>query len=135
MKKAAVMLAFLLLIMSAFTGCRLIRIEETQRTPLEFTVVKNEDIPGEVREFIEEKKNGEFQMTYQVGENLYLIRGYGQQMTGGYSIKVEEVSESENGIFCRTRLIGPSETRQGEKPSYPCIVLKIKYLDKPVQFE
>ena len=47
---------------------------------------------------------------------------------------VEEVSESENGVFCKTRLIGPSEGNQGGEPSYPCIVLKIKKTGKPVQF-
>lgn len=116
-------------------GCRLIRIEEEERTPLEYSIVKQEEIPLEAVELMEQKKKQEFQMTYQVEDVLYLMKGYGQQMTGGYSISVEEVSESENGVFCKTRLIGPSEGEQGGEPSYPCIVLKIKNTEKPVQFQ
>ena len=116
------------------TGCELIRIEEGERTPVEYAIVKQEELPDEAVEFIEQRKKKEFQMTYLVGDVLYLLKGYGEQMTGGYSIQVEEVSESENGVFCKTRLIGPSEWNQGGEPSYPCIVLKIKKTGKPVQF-
>ena len=108
------------------TGCELIRIEEGERTPVEYAIVKQEELPDEAVEFIEQRKKKEFQMIYLVGD--------GEQMTGGYSIQVEEVSESENGVFCKTRLIGPSEGNQGGEPSYPCIVLKIKKTGKPVQF-
>ena len=83
---------------------------------------------------MEQKKENAFQMTYQVGGVRYLMKGYGQQLTGGYSIQVEEVSESENAVFCKTRLIGPSEDQAGSEPSYPCIVLKITDTSKPVQF-
>ena len=116
------------------TGCELIRIEEGERTPVEYAIVKQEELPDEAVEFIEQRKKKEFQMTYLVGDVLYLLKGYGEQMTGGYSIQVEEVSESENGVFCKTRLIGPYEGNQGAEPSYPCIVLKIKKTVKPVQF-
>ena len=116
------------------TGCELIRIEEGERTPVEYAIVKQEELPDEAVEFIEQRKKKEFQMTYLVGDVLYLLKGYGEQMTGGYSIQVEEVSESENGVFCKTRLIGPSEGNQNGEPSYPCIVLKIKKTGKPVQF-
>lgn len=116
------------------TGCELIRIEEGERTPVEYAIVKQEELPDEAVEFIEQRKKKEFRMTYLVGDVLYLLKGYGEQMTGGYSIQVEEVSESENGVFCKTRLIGPSEGNQGGEPSYPCIVLKIKKTGKPVQF-
>ena len=37
------------------------------------------------------------------------MKGYGEQLTGGYSIQAEEVSESENAVFCKTRLIGPEK--------------------------
>ena len=35
---------------------------------------------------------------------------------------MEEVSESENAVFCKTRLIGPEKADAGSEPSYPCIV-------------
>ena len=77
-------------------GCQFIRIEEGERTPLEYTIVKQEKIPEEISELMEQKKKKVFQMTYQVGDIRYLMKGYGEQLTGGYSIQVEEVSESEN---------------------------------------
>lgn len=115
-------------------GCQFIRIEEGERTPLEYTIVKQEEIPEEISELMEQKKKKVFQMTYQVGDIRYLMKGYGEQLTGGYSIQVEEVSESENGIFCKTRLVGSDEKETGSEPSYPCIVLKIADTQKPVQF-
>lgn len=117
-----------------FSGCRFIRIEEEPRTALEYTVVKQEEIPKEVTALIEEKQRNEFQMTYHSGEFLYLIKGYGQQMTGGYSIQVEELSRSENSIFFKTKLLGPSEEIIGSEPSYPYIVVKMQYREEPVDF-
>ena len=123
-----------LLLALLLAGCQFIRIEEGERTPLEYTIVKQEEIPAEISELMEQKKKNVFQMTYQVEDIRYLMKGYGQQLTGGYSIQVEEVSESENAVFCKTRLIGPSEDQAGSEPSYPCIVLKITDTSKPVQF-
>ena len=118
----------------SLAGCQFIKIEEGERTPLESQSYIPEEIPAEAAELMEQKKENAFQMTYQVGGVRYLMKGYGQQLTGGYSIQVEEVSESENAVFCKTRLIGPSEDQAGSEPSYPCIVLKITDTSKPVQF-
>jgi hypothetical protein len=132
--KKHVLLLFLFLAM-ALCGCRVIRIEEEPAQPLEYTVVDSEDIPSAALALIEEKKMGEFRITYRSGEDLYLIRGYGQQMTGGYSIAVNLLTASESGIFFKTTLIGPDETPAGSEPSYPYIVVKTVYQDLPVQFE
>lgn len=37
-------------------GCQFIRIEEGERTPLEYTIVKQEEIPEEISELMEQKK-------------------------------------------------------------------------------
>ena len=122
-KKACMAMVFWLAVM-LLTGCGLIKIEEGERTPLEYTIVKQEEIPAEAVRFMEQKKKKGFQMVYKVEDSMYLMKGYGTQVTGGYSIQVEEVSQSENGVFCKTRLLGPAEGKQGQEPSYPCIVLK-----------
>ena len=96
--------------------------------------MKQEEIPREVVELMEQKKEKAFYMTYQVGDVRYLMKGYGEQLSGGYSIQVEEVSESENAVFCKTRLIGPEKADAGSEPSYPCIVLKIRETEKPIEF-
>lgn len=134
MKKTAAFLSLLLFLLM-LGGCRMIQIEEGERTPLEYTVVDYSQIPEEATKLIEEKKEKEFQMAYQKGEDLYLIKGYGRQMSGGYSIQVTELSASVNAVFFATKLIGPTEEVQGGEPSYPYIVVKTEYRDVPVQFQ
>ncbi len=54
-------------------GCQMIRIEEGEVSPVEYTIVSQEDIPAEALSLIQEKREKEFQLTYQSGEDLYLI--------------------------------------------------------------
>ena len=91
--------------------------------------------PEEMQELIREKKETEFQIAYQKGTELFLAKGYGRQMSGGYSIQVKELSASSNAVFFETKLIGPTEKIQGGEPSYPYIVIKTEYRDGPVQFQ
>lgn len=133
MKKTAAFLSLLILLMM-LGGCRMIKIEEAERTPLKYTVADRSQIPEEAAKLIEEKKEKEFQMVYQKGEDLYLIKGYGRQMSGGYSIQVEELGASSNGLFFVTRLIGPKDLNEAGVPSYPCIVIKTEPQKKPVVF-
>ena len=67
---------------------------------------------------MEEKKEKEFQLSYETGEDLYLAKGYGRQMSGGYSIQVEELGESGNGLFFVTRLLGPEDLKEAGVPLY-----------------
>lgn len=115
-------------------GCSLVKIEEGERTPLEYTVVDSTELPQSAQELIKEKKMDDFQMTYQKGDTLYLIRGYGKQMSGGYSIQVAELSVSSTTIFFKTRLIAPQKENQSGVPSYPYIAVKIDYREEPVVF-
>lgn len=56
-----ILLAFLL----SAGGCSLVKIEEGERTPLEYTVVDTAELPQSAQELIQEKKADDFQMTYQ----------------------------------------------------------------------
>ena len=112
----------------------LIRIEEEERKPVDYTVVERQDIPAALDEIMNEKKEKEFQLSYETGEALYLAKGYGRQMSGGYSIQVEELGASSNGLFFVTRLIGPKDLNEAGVPSYPCIVIKTEPQKKPVVF-
>lgn len=135
MKKTVSLICLAACMILLLCGCRIIRVEEEERKPLEFTVVNQREIPAEVLSLIEEKKAKEFQMTYQSGEDMYLMKGYGQQMSGGYSIRVEELSGSSNGIFFKTRLLGPKDDSLKGEPSYPYIVVKTAYREDSVLFE
>ena len=134
MNRSMVLLLLIVVLAGSIWGCGRMRQKKEKEHGVEYTVLGEDQIPDEIRKVLDVKKQEEFQMTYQRGEELYLIRGYGKQMSGGYSIQVEEVSESENGVFCKTRLVGPDEKETGSEPSYPCIVLRIGDTQKPVQF-
>lgn len=132
---AKIVLGILVVFLMATGGCSLVKIEEGQKTPLEYTVMEEAELPEGAKELIQEKKSEEFQMVYQKGGNLYLLRGYGKQMSGGYSIQVAELSVSATTIFFKTRLIGPEKEKQSGAPSYPYIAVKIDYRKEPVKFE
>ena len=98
-KTKAVLLGVILWSLLLVSGCNFIRIEEEPRKPLEYSIVKNEDLPAELAALIQEKKANEFQLTYQSEKELFLIKGYGQQMSGGYSISVEELGVTSQAVF------------------------------------
>lgn len=119
-------------------GCQSKTLETDKRKDLEFTVVKESEIPEELRAHIEEKKEKEFKFTFYNQDKkdyLYIIVGYGQQPTGGYSIAVEVLYLTNNSIYIDTSLIGPAKDDVVTQAlTYPYIVVKIPYMDKPVTF-
>ena len=87
---------------------------------LEFTVIAEDNIPEELLGKIEEKKKEAFKT----------------QQTGGYSIAVNDMFETANAIYVDTNLIGPQpEEKSNQVESYPYIVLKTEFIDKPVVFD
>ena len=118
-----------------FLGCRMSGLSEEKLSDLEFTVVPADDVQEDIRKLIGEKKEGPFQMSYSDGNYKYIVVGYGKKDTGGYSIQVDEVYDTENTICVKTTLLGPeSDDAQVQVPSYPYIVIKIENLDKTVVF-
>lgn len=106
------------------------------RSEVEFTVVNPDKIPEELAQEIENNKQGEIRMSYTDGGKMYLVRGYGEQKTGGYSISVVECTENENEIYLDTRLLGPANQDQiSKEPSYPCLVLMIEAREKEVKIQ
>ena len=103
---------------------------------VDFTVVEEINIPEEVKALIEERKANPFQLAFVTGENSYIMVGYGEQPTGGYSITVEECYLAEDGIHVITNLLGPQkDVAVDSKLSYPYIVLKTEATDKDIVFE
>ena len=109
---------------------------------IEFTVLGEENVPEELKQIIEEKKEKEFKVTYHDGDFLYICIGYGKQETGGYSITVNEMYLTANAIYVDTNLIGPDpenrelyHAQEKDGASYPYVVLKMQYLDKSVVFD
>ena len=103
---------------------------------VEYTVLGEDQIPDEIRKVVDVKKQEEFQMTYQEEDMLYLLQGYGIQSSGGYSIRVEKVSENDTELHVKTKLIGPKGKDGGtEGISCPYLVIKVENRHKKVVFD
>ena len=103
---------------------------------IDFTVIKEEDIPEELKTMIKEKETTPLKLTYADQGALYIAEGYGEQPTSGYSIEVKECFETKNAIYLHTNLIGPTnEEKIVEKATYPYIVIKMEFIDKNVVFQ
>jgi hypothetical protein len=117
-------------------GCQNDPREAEKIRDIDFTVVNEMDLPDQLRQVIEGKKEHGFKLTYAEGDYLYIVIGYGAQKTGGYSIVVNDLYLTENAIFFDTELFGP---RVGdvvdEAVSYPYIAVKIEYIDRSVVFD
>lgn len=137
MRRWAFLGVWVFILAGMLAGCAANRgTENGERKEIEFTVVDPERLPEALREVIEENKKNEIRMTYMDGEDMYLIRGYGEQKTGGYSIAVAECTEDETNILFDTRLIGPSgEEGLPKEPSCPYLVVKIEARDKEVMIQ
>lgn len=124
------------LISFLLAGCTMLSEERIKLRDLEFTVLSEEKIPEELLTIISEKKGEPFKLTFSDNEYLYISIGYGEQVTGGYSIAVNELYLTDSAIYVNTSLLGPETSVQSENaPSYPYIVLKTEYLDETVIFE
>lgn len=138
MKKLAVtaMLLMIMLIATILTGCKAEDLEVKKIKDLDFTVVEDADLPGELKEIIDEKKESPFKLSYSNKDNLYIVVGYGKQNSGGYSITVDALYLTKNAIYIDTNLVGPSkEDMVSQGITYPYVVVKLEYRDERVVFD
>lgn len=130
------LLAVAAIIFFVTKGFSITDTEEEKLKDLDFTVLEERNIPTELMEVIEEKKTEAFNISYSDNENTYIVVGYGAQPTGGYSITVSEMYETENTIVIKTGFVGPSKTEEvSDTESYPYIVVMIEATDKAVVFK
>ncbi len=134
-KKFLAVLAVLSLCLTV-GGCSMFDTSDKKISDMDFTVADAEELPEEIRTMIEERKNEAFQMAYHDGTYSYIIVGYGQQETSGYSIQVNDVYQGETGIWVDTDLIGPEKSEATEAvASYPFVVIKIEGVDQTIRFK
>ena len=135
MKRVAILLC-ILGSMCMISACSIQKTSTEKLRDLEFTVVKEEDIPEELMQMIEEKKMETMKLSFADQGMMYIVEGYGTQPTSGYSIEVKACFESKNAIYFQSNLIGPSESEKTvEEETYPYIVIKMEYIDKRVVFQ
>lgn len=131
-KKIALILCCILITLT-FYGCKKEQSEVKKLKDLEFTVVEEADLPEELLTSINEKKSTPFKMTYSNDNYIYIVRGYGEQRSGGYSITADELFLAEDGIHFKTTLIGPGKDELVTQViTYPYIVVKTEFQDQKV---
>ncbi len=134
--KRIVILLCCICIVTIGVSCSAKKLKTEKLRDLDFTVVREEEIPEELQEMIMKHKEKVMKLTYADQGELYIVEGYGRQETSGYSIEVKECFESENAIYFHTNLIGPSQNESIiEEETFPYIVVKIKDVDKKIVFQ
>ena len=129
---------FLLLCVAVFLlcSCSMSKEDGEKVQDLDFTVVQEAEIPPELLSLIEEKKTEAMKHTWTNGDYLYVIIGYGEQKTSGYSIIVEDLYLTSNAICVNTELLGPGNGEEtAAATTCPYMVLKLENLNMPVVFE
>lgn len=142
-KSYRIFLLWAIVIVIGLSGCGITTKDGNEKIKdIEFTVLGEENIPEELKQIIEEKKEKEFKITYQDSDFLYICVGYGKQETGGYSITVNDLYLTANAIYVDTNLIGPEpenreiyKAQEKEGASYPYVVVKMEYLEETVVFD
>jgi len=123
-------------VLVSFCGCSVWKSSTEKIRDLEFTVLKEEEIPKELKKIIEEKKDEVLKEVYSDGNWLYIAEGYGEKKESGYSVAVDACYETKNAIYVHTNLLGPSNDKTVVKTTvYPYVVLKLEYIDKHIVFE
>lgn len=117
-------------------GCSVGEQEDVKVKDLDFTVLKESEIPEDIKSLIEGKKEQEFKIAKTSEPYTYIIVGYGRQKTSGYSIQVEELYLGKNAIYVDTELMGPAKDEAVKsEASYPYIVIKLEQREEPVIFK
>lgn len=136
LQKKIILSCVILSLFLCVTGCSVTDLEGKKKQELDFTVLEKENIPEELKTMIEEKKNNPMKLTYTDQGKMYLVRGYGQKESSGYSIEVKELYETDNAVHILTELKGPEEKEQViQKHTWPYVVVKMDYQNRHVVFE
>ena len=69
----------------SFMGQKMCIRDRDKVRDLEFAVVSEAELPEELAKLVAEKKAAPFKLTYSNDQGLYIVVGYGEQATGGYS--------------------------------------------------
>ncbi len=138
MKRFPIIVGLLTILLMAIglMGCKTENTDIKKIKDLDFTVVEDADIPGELKEMIDKKKEQPFKISYKNKDSMYIVVGYGKQNTGGYSITVDELYLTKNAVYINTNLIGPSQDEMvAQGVTYPYVVVKLEPRDEQIVFD
>ena len=135
MKRRRILCVFSALVL-LLSGCSVRRIDGEKKQDLDYKTLDRLGIPEKLWKEVEEKKEEPFLLAYGDGEQLYIAMGYGEQESGGYSIQIEEVCETEDAVCIRTCLTGPDEGEEVlREADYPWAALEADYTEKRILWE
>lgn len=123
-------------LLAAGVGCSVMDTGSEKVSELDYTVVENEDLPVELKKLIDEKKDTTLRMTYTTKDYTYMVVGYGEKETSGYSIRVNDVYLGNNSVCVDVSLIGPgADEPVSLNKTTPYIVIKVERQEDPVVFK
>lgn len=127
------------MLMVLFTGCSSSEGTSAEYDPnmpdLEYEIAQSKDLPQKVNEKIFNKQKEQFGFTYRDEDVMYIVFGFGEQPTGGYSIQVAALKDETDKIILEANLLPPGKEEViSPSPSYPVMILKIQDNDKDVSF-
>lgn len=129
-------IVWLVMFLGICSGCGIEKTDGSRIRDLNYELVEEEEIPEELKEKIEEKKAADFKLTFESDNYLYVVRGYGEQETGGYSIQILDFYLTQNAVVFHTNLAGPSKDEtKNTAPSFPYIVVRTKNPNMNVIFQ
>lgn len=118
------------------SGCGVRRADGVKIRDMEYETVDGPELPETLRQKIEEEKEEPFLLAYGDGGRLYIALGYGEQESGGYSVRIEEAYETEDAVCIRTCLTGPDEGEEVlREADYPWAALEADYTEKRILWE
>lgn len=118
------------------SGCSARRADREKTGELEYETVDGPELPETLRQKIEKEKDEPFLLAYGDGGRLYIALGYGEQESGGYSVRIEEAYETEDAVCIRTCLTGPDEGEEVlREAGYPWAALEADYTEKRILWE
>lgn len=130
------LIVIMMFLVSLLCACSVVAKHREKVREIDYTVVAREELPELLQSQIDAQKESDMQMSYNDGEFMYIVRGYGKQEKAGYSISVEDLYMSEDCIVFDTLLLGPKGEDDGEKKeTMPYVVVKLEALDLPVVYE
>lgn len=117
-------------------GCGVEKTDGNKIRDLEYEIMDEDELPEELLTKIVEKKAADFKLAYENDNDLYVVRGYGEQETGGYSIQILDFYLTGNAVVFESNLIGPSKDElENKAPSYPYVVIRTENPGKNVIFQ
>ncbi len=137
--KAALVLVLLFVMAILLSGCGK-KKEQGVRREIDFTVCAREQLPEELYNIIEEKKDKVCKFSYTNGSFMYIVVCYGEREMENMNVVVNDLFMTESAIYIDTTLktdktSSSDSVAMGEYSMYPYIAIKCEKYDVPVVFD